>query len=68
MGIDQLKFQSVQLGYLKTLQLGNTDPNNKSRKREYEVNPQYEEPSKQKIMQHAINQCYEMHESCQKNR
>ncbi|KZV46680.1 disease resistance protein [Dorcoceras hygrometricum] len=36
MGIDQLKFQSVQLGYLKILQLGNTDPNNKSRKRKYE--------------------------------
>ncbi|KZV41315.1 nuclear pore complex protein Nup98-Nup96 [Dorcoceras hygrometricum] len=40
MGIDQLKFQSVQLGYLKILQLGNIDPNNKSRKRKYEVKPQ----------------------------
>ncbi|KZV55661.1 hypothetical protein F511_32144 [Dorcoceras hygrometricum] len=28
MGIDQLGFQSVQLGYLKILQMGNTDPNN----------------------------------------
>ncbi|KZV30269.1 hypothetical protein F511_39387 [Dorcoceras hygrometricum] len=28
MGIDQLGFQSVQLGYLKILQLGNADPNN----------------------------------------
>ncbi|KZV32749.1 hypothetical protein F511_31459 [Dorcoceras hygrometricum] len=28
MGIDQLKFQSVQLGYLMILQMGNTDPNN----------------------------------------
>ncbi|KZV52435.1 hypothetical protein F511_34310 [Dorcoceras hygrometricum] len=34
MGIDQLKFQSVQLGYLMILQMGNTDPNNiKSGKR-----------------------------------
>ncbi|KZV48269.1 hypothetical protein F511_27407 [Dorcoceras hygrometricum] len=40
MGIDQLKFQSVQLGYLKILQQGNTDPNNKSRKRKYEVKHQ----------------------------
>ncbi|KZV44200.1 protein kinase, catalytic domain containing protein [Dorcoceras hygrometricum] len=40
MGIDLLKFQSVQLGYLKILQLGNTDPNNKNRKRKYEVKPQ----------------------------
>ncbi|KZV31458.1 hypothetical protein F511_38744 [Dorcoceras hygrometricum] len=40
MGIDQLKFQSVQLGYLKILQLGNKDPNNKSRKRKYEVKHQ----------------------------
>ncbi|KZV36661.1 hypothetical protein F511_26668 [Dorcoceras hygrometricum] len=68
MGIDQLKFQSVQLGYLKIPHLGNTDPNNKSRKRKYEVKPQYEEPSKQQIMRHAINQCYEIHESYQKNR
>ncbi|KZV35667.1 hypothetical protein F511_15122 [Dorcoceras hygrometricum] len=28
MGIDQLGFQSVQLGYLKILQMGNADPNN----------------------------------------
>ncbi|KZV37030.1 hypothetical protein F511_11976 [Dorcoceras hygrometricum] len=28
MGIDQLDFQSVQLGYLKILQMGNADPNN----------------------------------------
>ncbi|KZV56876.1 hypothetical protein F511_26118 [Dorcoceras hygrometricum] len=28
MGIDQLGFQSVQLGYLKILQMGNIDPNN----------------------------------------
>ncbi|KZV30215.1 hypothetical protein F511_40832 [Dorcoceras hygrometricum] len=28
MGIDQLKFKSVQLGYLMILQMGNTDPNN----------------------------------------
>ncbi|KZV39885.1 hypothetical protein F511_06471 [Dorcoceras hygrometricum] len=67
MGIDQLKFKSVQLGYLNILQLGNTDPNNKSRKRKYEVKPQYEEQSKQQIMQHSINQCYEMHEGCQKS-
>ncbi|KZV51337.1 hypothetical protein F511_12032 [Dorcoceras hygrometricum] len=36
-GIDQLNFHSVQLGYLKLLQMGNTDPNNKSRKRKYEL-------------------------------
>ncbi|KZV42974.1 hypothetical protein F511_42307 [Dorcoceras hygrometricum] len=40
MGIDQLKFQSVQLGYLKILQLGNTDPNNKIRKIKYEIKPE----------------------------
>ncbi|KZV43750.1 hypothetical protein F511_39502 [Dorcoceras hygrometricum] len=28
MGIDQLALRSVQLGYLKILQMGNTDPNN----------------------------------------
>ncbi|KZV21255.1 hypothetical protein F511_25282 [Dorcoceras hygrometricum] len=27
-GIDQLNLRSVQLGYLKILQVGNTDPNN----------------------------------------
>ncbi|KZV16727.1 hypothetical protein F511_25873 [Dorcoceras hygrometricum] len=27
-GIDQLALHSVQLGYLKILQMGNTDPNN----------------------------------------
>ncbi|KZV49508.1 NAD kinase 2, chloroplastic [Dorcoceras hygrometricum] len=33
MGIDQLGFQSVQIDYLKILQMGNTDPNNtKARK------------------------------------
>ncbi|KZV19846.1 hypothetical protein F511_22858 [Dorcoceras hygrometricum] len=39
--------------------------NQKTQKQEkkYEVKPQYEEPSKQQIMQHAINQCYEMHEA-----
>ncbi|KZV51670.1 hypothetical protein F511_32022 [Dorcoceras hygrometricum] len=71
MGIDQLGFQSVQLDYLKILQLGNTDPNNKNhenkyetqttpkQENKYEVKPQYEELSKQLNMQHAINQCYE---------
>ncbi|KZV24727.1 hypothetical protein F511_09201 [Dorcoceras hygrometricum] len=43
-GIDQLNFHSVQLGYLKLLQMGNTDPNNKSRKRKYEVKPQLSLP------------------------
>ncbi|KZV40827.1 hypothetical protein F511_23149 [Dorcoceras hygrometricum] len=36
MGIDQLGFQSVQLGYLKILQMGNTDPNNTNAGKEYE--------------------------------
>ncbi|KZV54637.1 cyclic nucleotide-gated ion channel 1-like [Dorcoceras hygrometricum] len=36
MGIDQLKFQSVQFGYLKILQMGNTDPNNTKAGKEYE--------------------------------
>ncbi|KZV27704.1 hypothetical protein F511_28391 [Dorcoceras hygrometricum] len=87
MGIDQLELHSVQLGYLKILQMGNTDPKDtkagkeirgqasvsckwvtqtqKTQKQEkkYEVKPQYEEASKQQIMQHAINQCYEMHEA-----
>ncbi|KZV43028.1 putative pectinesterase/pectinesterase inhibitor 33-like [Dorcoceras hygrometricum] len=59
-GIEQLNLHSVQLGYLKILQVGNTDPNNTKQEKKYEVKPQYEEPSKQLIMQHDINQCYEM--------
>ncbi|KZV48817.1 hypothetical protein F511_24056 [Dorcoceras hygrometricum] len=54
MGIDQLNLHSVQLGYLKILQMGNTDPNNTKQENKYEVKPQYEELSKQLIMQHAI--------------
>ncbi|KZV33411.1 interactor of constitutive active ROPs 4-like [Dorcoceras hygrometricum] len=34
--------------------MGNTDPNNTKQENKYEVKPQYEELSKQKIMQHAI--------------
>ncbi|KZV22942.1 hypothetical protein F511_13012 [Dorcoceras hygrometricum] len=59
MGVDQLYHCSVQPGYLKILQMGDTDPRHKIRKTEYEVKPQYEELSKQLNMQHAINQCYE---------
>ncbi|KZV13939.1 BRCT domain-containing protein [Dorcoceras hygrometricum] len=58
-GIDRLYHCSVQPGYLKILQMGNTDPRHKSRKTKYEFKPQYEELSKQLNMQHAINQCYE---------
>ncbi|KZV49534.1 hypothetical protein F511_28337 [Dorcoceras hygrometricum] len=58
-GVDQLYHCSVQPGYLKILQMGDTYPRHKSRKTEYEVKPQYEELSKQLNMQHAINQCYE---------
>ncbi|KZV28113.1 hypothetical protein F511_27679 [Dorcoceras hygrometricum] len=36
MGIDQLGFQSIQLGYLKILQMGNADPNNTKAGKEYE--------------------------------
>ncbi|KZV35285.1 hypothetical protein F511_21301 [Dorcoceras hygrometricum] len=39
MGIDQLGFQSVQLGYLKILQMGNADPNNTEAGKEYKVKP-----------------------------
>ncbi|KZV16656.1 hypothetical protein F511_42944 [Dorcoceras hygrometricum] len=53
-GIDQLNLHSVQLGYLKILQVGNIYPNNTKQKNKYEVKPQYEELSKQLIMQHAI--------------
>ncbi|KZV18395.1 hypothetical protein F511_25116 [Dorcoceras hygrometricum] len=53
-GIDQLALHSVQLGYLKILQVGNTDPNNTKVGNKYEVKPQYEAISKQLIMQHAI--------------
>ncbi|KZV58687.1 mediator-associated protein 1-like [Dorcoceras hygrometricum] len=59
MGIDQLNLHSVQIGYLKILQVGNTDPNNTKQENKYEVKPQYKELSKQLNMQHAINQCYE---------
>ncbi|KZT76359.1 hypothetical protein F511_46615 [Dorcoceras hygrometricum] len=54
MGIDQLNLHSVQLGYLKTLQMGNIDPNNTKQENKYEVKHLYEELSKQLIMQHAI--------------
>ncbi|KZV19838.1 hypothetical protein F511_34446 [Dorcoceras hygrometricum] len=53
MGIDQLNLHSVQLGYLKILQMGNADPNNTKVGNKHEVKP------KQLNMQHAINQCYE---------
>ncbi|KZV53069.1 hypothetical protein F511_03982 [Dorcoceras hygrometricum] len=59
MGIDLLNLHSVQLGYLKILQVGNIDPNNTKQENKYEVKPQYEELSKQLNKQHAINQCYE---------
>ncbi|KZV29129.1 hypothetical protein F511_41456 [Dorcoceras hygrometricum] len=58
-GIDQLNFHSVQLGYLKFLQMGNADPHKTKAGNKYEVKPQYEERTKQINMQHAINQCYE---------
>ncbi|KZV25129.1 hypothetical protein F511_40336 [Dorcoceras hygrometricum] len=54
MGVDQLNLHSVQLGYLKILQMGNADPNNTKQENKYEVKPQYEELSKQLNMQHAI--------------
>ncbi|KZV50940.1 hypothetical protein F511_13137 [Dorcoceras hygrometricum] len=54
MWIDQLNLHYVQLGYLKILQMGNTDPNNTKQENKYEVKPRYEELSKQLIMQHAI--------------
>ncbi|KZV42692.1 transcriptional activator DEMETER-like [Dorcoceras hygrometricum] len=44
---EEISVVFLVLGYLKLLQMGNTDPNNKSRKRKYEVKPQYEELSKQ---------------------
>ncbi|KZV33361.1 WPP domain-interacting protein 2-like [Dorcoceras hygrometricum] len=53
-GIDHLNLHSVQLGYLKILQVRNIDPNNTKKENKYEVKPQYEELSKQLIMQHAI--------------
>ncbi|KZV37612.1 pumilio24 [Dorcoceras hygrometricum] len=43
--------------------MGNADPKTQNQEKKYEVKPQYEEPSKQQIMQHAINQSYEMHEA-----
>ncbi|KZV41928.1 hypothetical protein F511_30205 [Dorcoceras hygrometricum] len=39
--------------------MGNTDPNNTKQENKFDVKTQYEELSKQLIMQHAINQCYE---------
>ncbi|KZV58179.1 hypothetical protein F511_35900 [Dorcoceras hygrometricum] len=38
-GIDQLNLYSVHLGYLKILQMGNTDPNNTKQENKYEVKP-----------------------------
>ncbi|KZV36300.1 hypothetical protein F511_22415 [Dorcoceras hygrometricum] len=57
-GIDQLNFHSVQLGYLKLLQMGNTDPNNKSRKRNTRSSLSTKSYQSSK---HATsyNQCYE---------
>ncbi|KZV40242.1 hypothetical protein F511_12924 [Dorcoceras hygrometricum] len=59
MGIDQLNLHSLQLGYLKILQLGDTDPNNTKQETKNEVKPPYEELSKHLNMQHVISQCYE---------
>ncbi|KZV13756.1 hypothetical protein F511_45083 [Dorcoceras hygrometricum] len=52
--IDQLKLHSVQLGYLKILQVGTQTQTTQKQENKYEVKPQYEELSKQLIMQHAI--------------
>ncbi|KZV27305.1 clathrin assembly protein [Dorcoceras hygrometricum] len=45
-GIDQLNFHSVQLGYLKLLQMGTQTQQDKAGNK-YEVKPQYEKLSKQ---------------------
>ncbi|KZV20687.1 hypothetical protein F511_09664 [Dorcoceras hygrometricum] len=55
MGIDQLGFQSVQLGYLKILQMGNTDPNNTKAGKEYEDNPEYDNLNRASIPTQCIN-------------
>ncbi|KZV25128.1 hypothetical protein F511_43302 [Dorcoceras hygrometricum] len=53
MGIDQLNLHSVQLGYLKTLQMGNTDPNNTKAGKEIRGQASVRRAIKQLIMQHA---------------
>ncbi|KZV51436.1 hypothetical protein F511_20816 [Dorcoceras hygrometricum] len=49
-----MALHSVQLGYLKILQMGNTDPNNTKAGNKYEVKPQYEKLSKTANHEHAI--------------
>ncbi|KZV15755.1 myosin-15-like [Dorcoceras hygrometricum] len=54
MGIDQLNLHSVQLGYLKILQVGNTDPNNTKAGKQIQGQTSVRRAIKQLIMQHAI--------------
>ncbi|KZV46656.1 hypothetical protein F511_15458 [Dorcoceras hygrometricum] len=65
MGIDQLALHPVQLGYLKILQMGNTDPNNT--KAGKEIRGQASVRRAIKTANHATcyNQCYEMNEGYQ---
>ncbi|KZV48675.1 hypothetical protein F511_22915 [Dorcoceras hygrometricum] len=59
MGIDQLALHSVQLGYLKILKMGNTDP--KGTKAGKEIRGQASVRRAIKTANHAT--CYEMHEA-----
>ncbi|KZV14352.1 hypothetical protein F511_43573 [Dorcoceras hygrometricum] len=52
MGIDQLGFQSVQLGYLKILKMGNTDPNNTKAGKRIRVY----QPGKSSVRDHQARQ------------
>ncbi|KZT76855.1 hypothetical protein F511_46118 [Dorcoceras hygrometricum] len=64
-GNDQLNLNSVQLGYLKILQVGNADPNNT--KAGKQIRGQASVRRAIKTANHATcyNQCYEMHEGYQ---
>ncbi|KZV25797.1 hypothetical protein F511_31695 [Dorcoceras hygrometricum] len=57
-GIDQLNLHSVQLGYLKIVQVGNADPNNTK------AGKQIRGQASVRRANHAAcyNQCYVMHE------
>ncbi|KZV16337.1 hypothetical protein F511_35075 [Dorcoceras hygrometricum] len=63
MGIDQLALHSVQLGYLKILQMGNTDPNNTIARKEIRGQTSVRRAIKAANHETCYKSSYEMHEA-----
>ncbi|KZV20946.1 hypothetical protein F511_38291 [Dorcoceras hygrometricum] len=64
-GIDQLALHSVQLGYLKILQMGNTNPNNTKAGKEIRGQASVRRAIKTSNHATCYNRCHEMHEGYQ---